>query len=1358
MYWFVLCRLNMFYCCYCEIIDTPVMKKLRQLGFGLLALGGATFATAQENALEFNGSTDYVTIPNSTSINTSIITERSVEVWFKVDDKSLASKQVIYEEGGSTRGLSIYIESSTLYFGGWNNSASESNWTGTYLTTTDFESGRWYYAAITLDGETTVTANTFRAYLNGEEIGSGDGSQLWEHSGNISIGRSGDSSLFHDGSSNSAEGYFGGQIDELRIWNSVRTAGEVLSDMNASLTGSETDLEAFYDFNASSGSTLSDQTSNSHDGTITSASFSSSYAQVNPVVAAETGTTQDATNTTFTANWSAPVSGVTPTTYYLDVSSSSDFSTFISGYDNLNVGNTTSQAVNITGTLDTYYYRVRAGETTAGESASSDTEPVAVVTIGAFTVNGSASDYAPTVGSGSTVTFTVKSNNGLTDTAFTGSHDVTVSGYEIAPDTSYGSFVGTTLTGASTVVSLSFTSGVASGSLVLHKADAQTVSFSVADVTTGSVSGVSDFIPVGGSASNIEITTNASEPQKYGDGLFIQQPSIRLLDTYGNYSEESGENVTASKLSGTGDWSITGGASLVASSVDGIVTFSGIGATNSGTTDETAAQVRYSYNGNNLDGTAFRVFGSPVAPANALTLDGVNEYVLFPDTDSINSTTVTSRTIELWFRADDPSIATNQVIFDEGGATRGFAIYIRSNTLYVGGWNDSATESNWTGTYLSTTDISPDTWHHVALVLDNAGTTVESDKLIGYLDGKQFAIGSGSQLWSHNGDISLGANTDGLHDDGNNGSLGNYFGGDVDDLRIWSVARSEGEIRTGMYTNMLGNETGLVGLFRMDQTTGNTLYDYSDTRNHGTLQNTENTDWQTSDLPYGWTGGTSTAWDTASNWEAWSGTTPTAADDIKIHSWATNQPTINSSAVADNTYIQSGAVLNIDVNQSLNLSGQLTIAGAEGLTLQASSSGAASLLDNGTILYRDNGTASIETYLNGSLYHYIGSPVDTPAKFTDMIDLYSYRETDLTWLHHSGFSNFTNGQGYAIRYSGSITKTFTGELNTGDVTVPITRTTNGGNIFQYYNIVSNPYPSAIDVDAFVDANSSMAEITVHFWNGVDYATFNTSLGAGTSGTSSTTPDGNIAPGQSFMVEAKTAGSVTFTNAMRNVDGDIFYRKEAPSMFRVMLSGDDRKSDVLIAEHADATNGIDDFDSKLLKQDDVLAMYAEVDGKPYAIQTFGALSEDLIIDLTVQAGQTETYDFDIDRTSLDGNKEVYLEDTKTGIITPMDGLHQYSCVIEEGVHQSRFRLLFKKPTVVSEAFAENVVVNFNGNELQLINNKNTITSVEVFSIDGSLILSENGANNKWDASNWSKGVYMIKVGTTNGVSSHKCLLL
>jgi hypothetical protein len=74
-----------------------------------------------------------------------------------------------------------------------------------------------------------------------------------------------------------------------------------------------------------------------------------------PVSAAAT----NATPNSFTANWSA-VSGWTPTNYVLDVATDAGFTTLVSGYNALNVGNVTS--FNVTGLngLVTYHFRVRA--------------------------------------------------------------------------------------------------------------------------------------------------------------------------------------------------------------------------------------------------------------------------------------------------------------------------------------------------------------------------------------------------------------------------------------------------------------------------------------------------------------------------------------------------------------------------------------------------------------------------------------------------------------------------------------------------------------------------------------------------------------------------------------------------------------------------------------------------------------------------------------------------------------------------------------------------------------------------------------------------------------------------------------
>ncbi|MBI5220071.1 MAG: hypothetical protein HY958_14180 [Bacteroidia bacterium] len=74
-------------------------------------------------------------------------------------------------------------------------------------------------------------------------------------------------------------------------------------------------------------------------------------------------------NIQFTANWNA-VTGAT--TYYLDVATDAGFTSFVSGYNNLNVGNVTSHLVTGLSMSTTYYYQVRASNA-CGTSGNSNT-------------------------------------------------------------------------------------------------------------------------------------------------------------------------------------------------------------------------------------------------------------------------------------------------------------------------------------------------------------------------------------------------------------------------------------------------------------------------------------------------------------------------------------------------------------------------------------------------------------------------------------------------------------------------------------------------------------------------------------------------------------------------------------------------------------------------------------------------------------------------------------------------------------------------------------------------------------------------------------------------------------------------
>ena len=69
----------------------------------------------------------------------------------------------------------------------------------------------------------------------------------------------------------------------------------------------------------------------------------------------------------FTANWAASANA---TSYELDVSTSSIFATYVSGFQALNIGNVTNYPVTGLSSTTTYYYRVRA-LSTCGTSSNS---------------------------------------------------------------------------------------------------------------------------------------------------------------------------------------------------------------------------------------------------------------------------------------------------------------------------------------------------------------------------------------------------------------------------------------------------------------------------------------------------------------------------------------------------------------------------------------------------------------------------------------------------------------------------------------------------------------------------------------------------------------------------------------------------------------------------------------------------------------------------------------------------------------------------------------------------------------------------------------------------------------------------
>ncbi len=202
------------------------------------------------NALNFDGVNDYVEIPNNSVLDfTSGIT---MECWINTTNYSeeyIATKSegaYYFSVGvGGTGKAGFYISNIS---------------TGWLYSTSVVSDGNWHHIAATWDDIT----NVIKMYVDGtlEDSVAGSGT-IGTNSNPLDIGTREGGSIFY------------GSIDEFRLWNIARSACDIRSYMNKTLTGSEPGLVAYYNFdqgiadgNNAGVTTLTDNSTNGNNGTL----------------------------------------------------------------------------------------------------------------------------------------------------------------------------------------------------------------------------------------------------------------------------------------------------------------------------------------------------------------------------------------------------------------------------------------------------------------------------------------------------------------------------------------------------------------------------------------------------------------------------------------------------------------------------------------------------------------------------------------------------------------------------------------------------------------------------------------------------------------------------------------------------------------------------------------------------------------------------------------------------------------------------------------------------------------------------------------------------------------------------------
>ena len=129
-------------------------------------------------------------------------------------------------------------------------------------------------------------------------------------------------------------------------------------------------------------------------------------------------------------------------------------------------------------------------------------------------------------------------------------------------------------------------------------------------------------------------------------------------------------------------------------------------------------------------------------------------------------------------------------------------------------------------------DFTTDQWIHFAMTYDQTAVVL-------YVNGNYQAGVQGSSKMPAGGGMLATART-ALTIGGN--PRGAYFNGNIDEFRVWNVARSQADIMATMGTTLVGNEPGLVAYWKFDDGSGTTAVDSVTTSGHvahdGTLMAT----------------------------------------------------------------------------------------------------------------------------------------------------------------------------------------------------------------------------------------------------------------------------------------------------------------------------------------------------------------------------------------------------------------------------------------------------------------------------------------------------------------------------------------
>ncbi|KGL63874.1 T9SS type A sorting domain-containing protein [Polaribacter sp. Hel1_85] len=490
--------------------------------------------------------------------------------------------------------------------------------------------------------------------------------------------------------------------------------------------------------------------------------------------------------------------------------------------------------------------------------------------------------------------------------------------------------------------------------------------------------------------------------------------------------------------------------------------------------------------------------------------------------------------------------------------------------------------------------------------------------------------------------------------------------------------------------------------------------------------------------PNTWTGTTDNDWATGTNWTEG---IPASTHNVYIPV-VTNQPTATSAVAINRATLDAGASL---IAQS-TFTGAITYNVHVGDTdwHLVSSPVVGEGYDDTWVT--NNGIASgsvtatnraIATYQNGTADGTTGQ-----------------------WVYMQGGASgtFGDGVGYSLKRTGAGEYSFTGTFpTTSPVSPAITQDVNN------WNLIGNPYPSYIDIAAFITANSSNLSAgfqAIYVWN------------ASTSSYDDLTT-GYVHPGQAFFVNSNVAsGTASITEAMQSHQSGItFYKSSNPSIDLTISNGTSTKTTQINYLDGKTTSLDAGFDIGIF--DGVssdLRIYSHLiendEGISFRRQALPDNDyENLVVPVGVKSEAGKEVTFSINANNLPEGINVYLEDRQENTFTRLDEANSnFKVTFENEINGTgRFYLHTNSSALnVNTDVILNSLSIFKSNDttLRIVGLPQGKTSVSLYNILGKQMMRisfEASGVKDISLSKLATGIYFAKVQTETDKVSKKIIL-